>query len=325
MLKKKLLVCGLTLFLFACGNDEATGEESKEQESSELNIQEVGPIPLSKAFETNPVWFRLVGSDAPDRSTRIHSVYYYNEGEVTVYPLNVSSIFSSEFEVDPEYYGITLEESLEYSDEELINILQDTYQEFVESGMVDLFEEQSQKFKTDEFSLFSQESRSEAADIYLDYLYEQVESEEYKELLDNSSDYTIDTTLDGSGNQVKSQTVIFDKPSVFESLDSKGGYNLSLGAILNTHMELVDVDSGEARIDEEGLQEYSSRLTEPVSDSITLEYSSQSFAVFDATFSGYLTDSGGYFVTRGDEPINFNLDGTDVSNPNVTIEGEPTQ
>ena len=79
----------------------------------------------------------------------------------------------------------------------------------------------------------------------------------------------------------------------------------------------------------ESLQEYANRLTQPVSDvTTTLRFSSgENFEIFDTLFSGYMIDQEfRYYVTRiENESTEFILDDTDVSHPNVTIEGEPSQ
>lgn len=320
-----------SMLLVACGNEEATRKEASDQEvgshsestNPEVDTQEGGTISLSRALETHPVWFRV--NDYPERSTEINSIHYYNDGEVTVYRLlDGTGLIPSEFGE-----SVTLEEILEYSDEELIEIFEESYQDFVEAGIAETFEEQVQVLR-------EEEEYAAVAEAFLNYFYEQFESDKYYESLDNSTDYIIDTTLDGTGNRVESQRIIYDIPSLF-STNEERNFSLDLMKdIVYPYTSLYGYGQSDISVEgivefygTESLQEYANRLTQPVSDvTTTLRFSSgENFEIFDTLFSGYMIDQEfRYYVTRiENESTEFILDDTDVSHPNVTIEGEPSQ
>lgn len=354
-LKKMTFLLSASMLLVACGNDEATGEESSEQEAGshdessdqEVDTQEGGTISLSSALETHPVWFRV--NDYPERSTEINSIHYYNDGEITVYRLDNSEFIPSEFGE-----SVTLERILDYSDKEIIDMFQTSYQEFVEGGIAESFEAQVQERKEEierEIESIDNDSTSSTGvwwtpekqknslefeigvrDVFLESFNKEYKSDEFKALSDHSTEYTIDITLDGTGNNVESQKITYDLPS-FLSSNKEKNFSLDLGSIYSnlsfpraTDSEYTADDLDNA---EKSIEEYISRLTQPVPDvTTTLRFSSGgNFEIFDTVFSGYMINQEfRYYITRiENESTEFILDDTDVSHPNVTIEGEPSQ
>lgn len=350
MLKKKLLLCGLTLFLVACGNEEATGEDTSNQEVSEQEtstqeaptLTEDGYMTLSNAIQANSVWFRV--NEYPERSTEIRSIHHYNDGEITVYSLNVEGVIPSEFGE-----SVTIEEILEYSDDEIIEMFQNSYQEFVENGIVESFEAQveesnaelesrienidysySTHWWTPEMQKDLLEFDKGVNDIFLEFFYNQTESEEYKALSDYSTEYSLDVTLDGTGNNVESQKILYGLPPFFSSNKEKN-FSLDLNSIAKNlfYPDIGDYQYSPDDLDEaeKKIEEYINRLSQPIPDaSLTLVGGSPDFEIFDTVLSGFMTQNYNYLLTRKtDESNGYRLDDTDVSHPNVTIEGEPTE
>ena len=298
--------------LTACGGMSAKNIEKKEQQLYEdpmsLGEDDFERYPLSEAVEKYPVWFEL-GDGHPVRTSVIRSVVTFEKGKATHYPFSRSS--------DEK---VTLDDLLERSDEEVIDIAQ-RQRQLVEK---ELIESSQPKHWAGETEIV----------VPVDEL--KFENSEY------SGDYTIDVKLDGTGHHASNNKLYMEKGDlkVVREENELGSDLLSYYYLTNMSEEQRDAQNEkEMKKLKDALERVgtfeSKELYPPVSDYVpntlpweweekVLEFTggTANERLFDTAVIGIqLKDGKGSFVTRADHILHIiDLDDGETKSKKVTIE-----